>query len=227
MHRWLNARDKLIGTWDALVSIGARMHGAYLGPRSGEFLGGPPVDWAKVGLVADFLPMEGQRHVDWQNPNIDGYMRIFRSSKTDQFNEGAKRYCGATGTDLCSVQALKDMYAMKPEHFSRSDAAMFTMSNGKVMPRELMQADLRKAAVREGITDPKVIGTHSLRVTCATWLYQAGYDIGYIKRHGRWTSDVVHVYLWEGEGRAGVAEKMAKADYKVHAHLADLRGERV
>ena len=227
MHRWLNARDKLIGTWDALVSIGARMHGAYLGPRSGEFLGGPPVDWAKVGIVADFLPMEGQRYVDWQNPNIDGYMRIFRSSKTDQFNEGAKRYCGATGTDLCSVQALKDMYAMKPEHFSRSDAAMFTMSNGKVMPRELMQADLRKAAVREGITDPKVIGTHSLRVTCATWLYQAGYDIGYIKRHGRWTSDVVHVYLWEGEGRAGVAEKMAKADYKVHAHLADLRGEKV
>ena len=58
---------------------------------------------------------------------------------------------------------------------------------------------MRSAAVACGVDESR-IGTHSLRVTCATWLYQAGYDLEYIKRHGRWVSNVVHVYLWEGSG---------------------------
>ena len=67
--------------------------------------------------------------------------------------------------------------------------------------------------------DPQHVGTHSLRVTCACWLYHSGHDVGYIKRHGRWTSDVVHVYLREGESHKGVAAKMAAADGKFHVHL--------
>jgi integrase len=95
---------------------------------------------------------------------------------------------------------------------------MFTLSNGKVLERKVMQDELRASAVAAGL-DPKRIGTHSLRVTCACWLYHSGHDIGYIKRHGRWISDVVHVYLWEGDGKRGVAEQMAKADFQLHVHL--------
>ena len=62
------------------------------------------------------------------------------------------------------------------------------------------------------------IGTHSLRIAGATWMYQAGVDIEIIKRHGRWTSGVVHVYLWEGSGHAGLAAKMAVVDFALHAH---------
>ena len=82
-----------------------------------------------------------------------------------------------------------------------------------------MQASLRRAARAEGIDDQD-IGTHSLRVTCACWLYQAGYDIGYIKRHGRWISDVVHVYLWEGMAKsAGVCKKMSEASSLFHVNM--------
>ena len=218
MHRWLNERDGREGTWDACVRIAARMHGVYLGCRSSEYLGGPPADWSKLCLVRDIVPMAGTRFTDWSDSNVDGYMRTFRASKTDQYNEGCRRFCGATGTDLCSVQAFKDMYAACPAHFDRPDAGMFTLSNGKVLERKVMQDELRASAVAAGL-DPKRIGTHSLRVTCACWLYHSGHDIGYIKRHGRWISDVVHVYLWEGDGKRGVAEQMAKADFQLHVHL--------
>ena len=77
--------------------------------------------------------------------------------------------------------------------------------------------DLRDAAVALKIEEQR-IGTHSLRIAGATWMYQAGVDIEIIKRHGRWTSGVVHVYLWEGSGHAGLAAKMAVVDFALHAH---------
>ena len=86
------------------------------------------------------------------------------------------------------------------------------------MNREEMQNDLREAAAACGI-DEQRFGTHSWRVSGATWMYQAGYDIEIIKRHGRWTSNVVHVYLWEGSGHSGLAAKMAAVDFVVHAQM--------
>ena len=91
------------------------------------------------------------------------------------------------------------------------------MVSGKVFRREQMQQDLRDAAVALKIEEQR-FGTHSLRIAGATWMYQAGVDIEIIKRHGRWTSGVVHVYLWEGSGHAGLAAKMAVVDFALHAH---------
>ena len=59
------------------------------------------------------------------------------------------------------------------------------------------QNDFRAAAQALDLPVER-IGTHSCRVACATWLYQAGYSIDYIKRHARWLTNAVHVYLWEG-----------------------------
>ena len=92
------------------------------------------------------------------------------------------------------------------------------MPDGKVASRDELQRDLRAAAVAMGV-DHERIGTHSLRVSCATWLYQAGYDLEYIKRHGRWLTNSVHVYLWEGSGFHEMAKRMANAKFSLHAMM--------
>ena len=155
-------------------------------------------------------------YCDWGDPQIDGVMVRFRGSKTDRYNEGCLRYIGATGCDRCLVRALQDWYDIEPEHFEDSARPMFTV-HGRVLRREDMQHDLREAASALGI-DEQRMGTHSLRVGGATWLYQAGYDIEVIKRHGRWTSNVVHVYLWEGSGHSDLCQRMANVKFALHVH---------
>ena len=81
-----------------------------------------------------------------------------------------------------------------------------------------MQADLRAAALAFGVPEQRV-GTHSLRVSCATWLYQAGYSVEHIKRHGRWVSNAVQYYLWEGSGLQGMSAAMANVEFVLHAHV--------
>ena len=88
---------------------------------------------------------------------------------------------------------------------------MFTMPDGRVLGRVEMQNDLRRAALLAGLSDVNT-STHSLRVSCATWLYQAGYDLEYTKHHGRWASNVVHVYLLEGSGFHTMCKKMSECN---------------
>ena len=98
------------------------------------------------------------------------------------------------------------------------DTSLITMPDGRVISREDLQADLRLGTAAMGLT-PSRIGTHSLRVSCATWMYQAKYDLEYIKRHGRWVSNVVHVYLWEGSGFHDMAKRMSSVSFTFHAMM--------
>ena len=95
---------------------------------------------------------------------------------------------------------------------------MFVMPNGKVLGRIEVQADFRLAARAFDIPEER-IGTHSCRVSCATWLYQADYSLEYIKRHGRWSTNVAHVYLWEGTGHHDMVKRMSEVKFKLHAHM--------
>ena len=80
-----------------------------------------------------------------------------------------------------------------------------------------MQEELREAAVEcHGLPSAR-IGTHSLRVSYATWMYQANVDVEKIKRRGRWTSDAVHFYFWEGSGHMKDATTLANVDFTLHA----------
>ena len=57
-------------------------------------------------------------------------MVTFRGSKTDQYNEGFKRYIGRTGNRRCAVAAFYEWYDLTPEHFEdSSDRPMFVMPN--------------------------------------------------------------------------------------------------
>ena len=144
---------------------------------------------------------------------------IVRGSKTDQYNEGCLRYVGSTRNSRCLMRALHEWFDSQPGHFHRcDDTPLFTMPDGRVLTREELQADLRLGTTELGLPADRV-GTHSLRVSCATWLYQAGYELECIKRHGRWVSNVVHVYLWEGSGFNDMAKKMSEAKFVLHANL--------
>ena len=194
-----------------------RYFGIYFGCRAGEYLG-PDIDWDKIIMVFDVSPMKGQAYCSWED-DFDGIMVKFRGSKTDQYNEGCLRYVGATGNSRCLMKALHEWYDLQPGHFSRcDDTPFFTMPNGAVLTREELQADLRLGTTELGLPANRV-GTHSLRVSCATWMYQAGYELEYIKRHARWVTNVVHVYLWEGSGFNDMAKRMSEAKFVLHANL--------
>ena len=97
---------------------------------------------------------------------------------------------------------------------------MFTMPNGKVLGRVEFQNDFRAAAQALDLPVERT-GTHSCRVACATWLYQAGYSIDYTKRHPRWLTNSVHVYLWEWEGSGlhDMVKNMSEVKFQLHVHM--------
>ena len=200
---------------EGIIRRAARYFGLYYCARCSEYLA--PVDEDKVLLVKDVMPMRGKKYTTWSDPGVDGVMVRFRGSKTDRYNEGSLRYVGKTPNARCFVKAMVEWYGADPQHFDDSATPLFTLLSGKVMRREQMQDDLRSAAADLGINEQRM-GTHSLRIAGATWMYQSGVDIEVIKRHGRWTSGVVHVYLWEGTGHSGLSSKMAQVDFTLHAH---------
>ena len=54
------------------------------------------------------------------------------------------------------------------------------------------------------------------------WLYQAGYSIDHIKRHARWLTNAVRVYLWEGSGLHGMVKAMSEVKFQLHVHMVYL-----
>ena len=78
---------------------------------------------------------------------------------------------------------------------------------------------MHRQTERTGNVIAVFLGGQIFGIIQAWWMYQAGYDIEVIKRHGRWTSNVVHVYLWEGTGHSGLAAKMAAVDFIIHAQM--------
>ena len=215
MCEWLDAKQRGMGL-EGVVRRAARYFGVLLCARCSEYLA--PIDDDKILLVRDVMPMKGKQYCDWGDEDIDGCMVRFRGSKTDRYNEGCLRYVGITDNGRCFVKAVLEWYRLDPEHFDEMAQPMFRLPSGKTFTREAMQQDLRDAATALGI-DAQRYGTHSLRIAGATWLYQVGTDIEVIKRHGRWTSNVVHVYLWEGSGHASLAKNMANVDFALHVHI--------
>ena len=183
--------------------------------RCSEYLA--PFDWDKVILVGDISPMSGRSYCNWED-DFDGSMVRFRSSKTDKYNEGCLRYVGrAEHPTRCLIKALHEWHDADPDHFDQLDVPLVQWSGGRKLTRTMVQEELREAAVECHGLPTKRIGTHSLRVSYATWMYQANVDVEKIKRHGRWTSDAVHFYFWEGSGHMKDATTLANVDFTLHA----------
>jgi len=216
MCDWLDEHQSASGLV-GVIKRAARYMAIFLGCRCSEYLG-PEIHWDKIILVSCVRPMREGQYCSWSD-DFDGFMVTFRGSKTDQYNEGCKRFIGRTGNRRCAVAAFHEWYDLSPGHFEDlSERPMFVLPNGKVLSRAEVQSDFRLAARAFGLPDER-IGTHSCRVACATWLYQADYSIEYIKRHGRWNTNVAHVYLWEGTGHHDLVKRMSEVKFKLHAHM--------
>ena len=80
--------------------------------------------------------------------------------------------------------------------------------------RDELQSYLQITAVADG-REAADIGSHSLRIGGATAMAHVVGDLSRVQRFGRWPSDALHVYVWDGhETMSGVAKRMAGDTYE-------------
>jgi integrase len=129
---------------------------------------------------------------------------VVRKSKTDQLSENATIVIGGCpGNRLCPV-------AWYRLHTSKRLASPFLFHKvakgagqklAKTTPNHTVKRWLGKIGV-----DPAGFGSHSLRRGGATAAAKAKVQMHVIKRHGRWSSDAVYLYIVDGlEEQLGVS----------------------
>ena len=94
MCDWLDRRQAGLGLV-GVIKRAARYLAIFLGCRCSEYLG-PDIHWDKIIFVSCVRPMKKGAYCSWTD-DFGGFMVTFRGSKTDQYNEGCKRYVGRTG----------------------------------------------------------------------------------------------------------------------------------
>ena len=193
--------------------------------RSSEFLsrGGAGWDNGKVLRGKDFALKCDGRALGRGEYHLANELAVFlRSSKADQYNEGAQlvhHIAGPDCLDLCCVRAVRDIALCMPERFEEEAALpLFRWEGGEAVTRNEIRKLLGDAAVMHGVPY-EVLGLHSLRSGGASALYQAsGGNIGLVKRLGRWQSEAFEGYIWEDrELTRGLASAMIRAPWHVHA----------
>ena len=130
------------------------------------------------------------------------FIRV-RQSKTDPGRNGATMVLVACkGSPLCPVAwfGLYCKVQRSPTHvFHRSDVRAGKLA--KSTPNSLLKKWLKAIGV-----DPKPYGSHSLRRGGATAAAALAVRLHILKRHGRWASDAVYLYIQDpGESRVAVS----------------------
>jgi integrase len=117
-----------------------------------------------------------------------------RKSKTDKFHEGATVVlAGCPGHGLCPVAWYKKYMACRangPTFFTQEGKEGKGGPLGPTKPNFVIKDWLQRIGV-----DPKGYGSHSLRRGGTTAAMQAKVRTHLIKRHGRWSSDAVYLYM--------------------------------
>ena len=109
---------------------------------------------------------------------------------------------------------------MKPSAFEEQnrDKFVFTISDGKVLPKVVVERLLREAALRMGM-DPRILASHSLRAGGCTAMFNARYADHEIQRRGRWVSSCWKIYAWSDRKRdSDVADRMASSYSNLFVH---------
>lgn len=136
----------------------------------------------------------------WLQKDPDTSMRtlyvVVRKSKTDQFSENATIVIGeCPQSPLCPVR-----WYLKHDGLRMSNVPLFHQMGktagqrlAKATPNHILKKWLKRIKV-----DPKAYGSHSLRRGGATAAAKAKVRMHVIKRHGRWASDAVYLYIVDG-----------------------------
>jgi hypothetical protein len=225
MIRWLVSRLNLEETDELLVAIALVMMFLFLlrsrealrkgaSPDGKQCLRGKNVVLAHKGKVL--------RGNDIQK--ADEVVLMQGASKTDPNGQGSvANVFEAPGDELCLVSLMKRLHRQQPRRFEADDNFFFTLSDGRVLHRDVVAASLREAAEAFGL--PKeAVAVISLRSGGASAMWDAGYTAEEVKRRGRWASDCYQVYIWDGHDRSkDVASRMLNSKFSLMASLATYR----
>ena len=193
--------------------------------RASEYVAadGGEYDVKKCLCVEDVMPRKnGSYDCTWEE--ADEIVLYLRGSKVDIYNLGEVRNLKeCPGCPICPVRWMKELHRRFPSLRNHPERFLFQGPGGKTINREMIQSALRDGAIECGHS-PRMVGSHSQRCGGATALHNAGYSLEFIKRFGRWRSDCVKIYLWDGhEMTDGVVNSMASADYELHISCLEHR----
>ena len=107
-----------------------------------------------------------------------------KKSKTDPFRQGIDIYVGATGSDVCPVNALLQYIGVR----SNTAGPLFIFHNGQFLTKPLLVSHRQRALQQAGLEHKKFNG-HSFRIGAATTAAQCGIEDSLIQTLGRWKSD--------------------------------------
>ena len=130
---------------------------------------------------------------------------LVRKSKTDQYGENAMILISSCkGSPICPAMWYKRHKALRRE----STYLFHKVPKGSLeplavgTPYELIKSQLRSIGV-----EPKGYGSHSLRRGGATAAAAKKVRMHILKRHGRWRSDAVYLYIVDApEEQLGVSQ---------------------
>ena len=133
-------------------------------------------------------------HLAWGDVAISDDNRVLRvflkRSKTDQFMRGAEVFIGATGDDLCPVDAAREYVARR----GTSPGTFFRFAEGVPLTKPRFVELVRSALTRAGVPVDGYSG-HSFRIGAATAASQAGIPDSVIQALGRWSSPAFLQYI--------------------------------
>ena len=186
--------------------------------RASEYVAGDggKYDPLKSLKVMDVMPRSrGRPSRPWAV--ADETVVFIKGSKTDRYNEGEFRnlMAGTGGEQICPTWAMQNLHRVRPELAGKPDEYLFRHRGGASIRRKDIQDLLQEAAVACGV--PKhLVGSHSQRSGGASAMHNAGFSVERIKRFGRWKSDCVHIYLWDGASRTHGQVDDMQADYDLN-----------
>ena len=133
-------------------------------------------------------------HLAWGDVAISDDNRVLRvllkRSKTDQFMRGVEVFIGATGNDLCPVDAVREYVARR----GTSPGSFFRVAEGVPLTKTRFVELVRSALTRAGVPVDGYSG-HSFRIGAATAASQAGIPDSVIQALGRWSSPAFLQYI--------------------------------
>ena len=210
-------------SWDGLMAWLAILMGFFFLFRSSEYL--------RKGAEVDDQKCLRMRNLIWaRNDSRDDAEPGMDCDELIVFHEFSKNDFMGQGTDnnikrcndvrLCIPSLINKLRVMKPSAFEEQnrDKFVFVMSDGKVLPKVVVERLLREAALRMGM-DPRILASHSLRAGGCTAMFNAKFADHEIQRRGRWVSNCWKIYAWSGRKRdSDVADRMASSDSNLFVH---------
>ena len=129
--------------------------------------------------------------------NTEGLVMHIKSSKTDQFREGASLVVARTGLSTCPVAMMERYFCLGNLCSGSHDKVFRAIVHTKTGETLRRSGGLSYTQLRELLLpkiaqlgmDPELFGMHSLRAGGATAAANAGVPDRLFKRHGRWRSE--------------------------------------